>query len=138
MLVIRLRRVGKKNKPTYRIVVAEHSFPVDGKFTADLGFYNPHTKAVGLKKEEAVNWMNKGAQPSNTVARILEKEKVKHGSVVVIKKKKQPKKAIEPKEPKATQNPASEDTGETVPATEPKTEVVEDTPASEDSSDTQA
>lgn len=138
MLVIRLRRVGKKNKPTYRIVVAEHSFPVDGKFTADLGFYNPHTKAVGLKKEEAVNWMNKGAQPSNTVARILEKEKVKHGSVVVIKKKKQPKKAIEPKEPKATQSPASEDTGETVPATEPKTEVVEDTPASEDSSDTQA
>jgi small subunit ribosomal protein S16 len=138
MLVIRLRRVGKKNKPTYRIVVAEHSFPVDGKFTADLGFYNPHTKAVGLKKEEAVNWMNKGAQPSNTVARILEKEKVKHGSVVVIKKKKQPKKAIEPKEPKATQNPDSEDTGETVPATEPTTEVVEDTPASEDSSDTQA
>lgn len=138
MLVIRLRRVGKKNKPTYRIVVAEHSFPVDGKFTADLGFYNPHTKAVGLKKEEAVNWMNKGAQPSNTVARILEKEKVKHGSVVVIKKKKQPKKAIESKEPKAIENPAPEEAVEATPTTEPTTEVAEDTPASEDSSETQA
>lgn len=138
MLVIRLRRVGKKNKPTYRIVVAEHSFPVDGKFTADLGFYNPHTKAVGLKKEEAVDWMNKGAQPSNTVAKILEKEKVKHGSVVVIKKKKQPKKAIEPKEPKAAEHSAPEEAAEATPTTEPTTEVAEDTPASEDSSDTQA
>ncbi len=138
MLVIRLRRVGKKNKPTYRIVVAEHSFPVDGKFTADLGFYNPHTKAVGLKKEEAVDWMNKGAQPSNTVAKILEKEKVKHGSVVVIKKKKQPKKATEPKEPKTAEHSAPEEAAEVTPTTEPTTEVAEGTPASEDSSDTQA
>lgn len=143
MLVIRLRRIGKKNKPTYRIVVAEHSFPVDGKFTADLGFYNPHTKAVGLKKDEAVEWMNKGAQPSNTVARILEKEKVKHGSVVVIKKKKQPKKAVEPKESKTTEAPAVQEVTETVEATETaepetSTEQVEEQVATETPSEEQA
>lgn len=98
MLVIRLRRVGKKNKPSYRIVVAEHSFPIDGRFVADLGFYNPHTKTAGIKKDEAIDWMKKGAKPSNTISKILEKEKVKHSSVVVEKKNKKPKaKSAEPK-----------------------------------------
>ncbi|MEX1052049.1 MAG: 30S ribosomal protein S16 [Patescibacteria group bacterium] len=113
MLVIRLRRIGKKNKPSYRIVVAEHSFPIDGRFVADLGFYNPHTKATGLKSEEAVEWMKKGAKPSNTIAKILEKEKVKHDSVVVEKKNKKPKAKTDPKaesitEPKAAVAPAAE------------------------------
>ncbi len=98
MLVIRLRRVGKKNKPSYRIVVAEHSFPIDGRFVEDLGFYNPHTKTAGIDKDKAVDWMKKGAKPSNTIAKILEKEKVKHSSVVVEKKNKKPKaKSAEPK-----------------------------------------
>ena len=100
MLIIRLRRIGKKNNPSYRVVVAEHSFPVNGKFTADLGFYNPHTKTVGLKLDEIKAWLDKGAQPSNTIARLLEKEKVKHKSVVVVKKNKQPKKTKEEKEKK--------------------------------------
>lgn len=107
MLVIRLRRVGKKNKPTYRVVVAEHSYPVNGKFTADLGHYNPHTKTVGLDKAEIKIWMDKGAKPSNTVAKLLEKEKVSHKQVVVVKKNKQSKKT-EAKEPatKAQAEPA--------------------------------
>ena len=93
MLVIRLRRIGKKNKPTYRIVVAEHSFPLDGRFVEDLGYYNPHTKDTGLDKEKAVGWMNKGAKPSNTVAKIMKNQKVKHRSVVVIKRAKKAKKS---------------------------------------------
>jgi small subunit ribosomal protein S16 len=97
MLIIRLRRTGKKNKPSYRIVVAEHSFPIDGRFVEDLGFYNPHTKNTGLDKEKTLEWMKKGAKPSNSVAKILEAEKVKHGSVVVIKKSKKPKKTAEEK-----------------------------------------
>lgn len=108
MLVIRLRRVGKKNKPTYRVVVAEHTYPVNGKFTADLGFYNPHSKEVGINKEDIMTWLNKGAKPSNTIARILEKEKVKHNSVVVIKKKKQPKKSKEVTESTAKAAPTQE------------------------------
>ena len=95
MLVIRLRRVGKKNKPSYRIVVAEHTMAVSGKFVEDLGFYNPHTKAVSVKKDVAIDWMKKGAKPSNTVARILKKESVKHSSVVVVMKNKKSKKKAE-------------------------------------------
>jgi len=91
MLVIRLRRVGKKNKPTYRVVVAEHSYPVDGKFTADLGFYNPHTKKVGINLDEAKTWMDKGAKPSNTIAKILQREKVKHNAIVVHERNRKPK-----------------------------------------------
>jgi small subunit ribosomal protein S16 len=97
MLVIRLRRVGKKNRPSYRVVVAEHSYPVNGKFTADLGFYNPHTKQTAVKADEAKVWMDKGAKPSNTVAKLLEKEKIKHAMVTVVKKSKKAKKKVEDK-----------------------------------------
>lgn len=128
MLIIRLRRIGKKNNPSYRVVVAEHSFPVNGKFTADLGFYNPHTKLTGLKLDEIKSWLDKGAQPSNTVARLLEKEKLKHKSVVVIKKKKQPKKAEEVKPAAAAPAPKAEEAAETSETTEEKTETaVEET-----------
>lgn len=98
MLVIRLRRIGKKSQPSYRIVVAEHTTSVNGSFVSDLGFYNPHSKQVSIKKDEATDWMNKGAKPSNTVAKLLEKEKIKHKSVVVTKFKKAPKKKTEEKE----------------------------------------
>lgn len=128
MLIIRLRRIGKKNNPSYRVVVAEHSFPVNGKFTADLGFYNPHTKLTGLKLDEIKSWLDKGAQPSNTVARLLEKEKLKHKSVVVIKKNKQPKKTEEAKPAAATPAPKAEEAAETSETTEEATEAaVEET-----------
>lgn len=125
MLVIRFRRIGKKNKPTYRLVVAEHSFPIDGRYTADLGSYNPHSKALTLKKYETVEWLNKGAKPSNSVARLLEKEKIKHKLVVVIKKKRSPKKVAEEKaEPKAeapVEETAAEETAVETPAAEETT-----------------
>lgn len=101
MLVIRLKRIGKKNKPTYRVVVAEHSNAVNGPFVEDLGFYNPHTKVISLNKESITAWMDKGAKPSNRMARLLEKEKVKHKSIVVIKYKKAPKKKVEETKPAA-------------------------------------
>src|SRR6185436_15727694 len=117
MLVIRFRRIGKKGQPTYRIVVAEHTLPLDGKFTADLGAYNPHTKALTLNKDEAVEWMNKGAQPSNSVAKLLSKEKVKHNSVVVIKKTKKPKQ-IKEKAPKVEAPAVENETSAVVESTE--------------------
>jgi len=109
MLVIRFRRIGKKNQPTYRIVVAEHSYPIDGRFVADLGFYNPHTKATGLKNDEALEWMKKGARPSNSVAKLLERAKIKHASVVVTKKNKAAKKSAETIQPAAVPTQAVED-----------------------------
>lgn len=136
MLVIRLRRTGKKNKPSYRIVVAEHSFPIDGRFVEDLGFYNPHTKNTGLDKEKAIEWMKKGARPSNTVAKVLENEKVKHGSVLVIKKSKKPKKTAQEK-PAAPV--ASAPAAEATDVQEPTAEVtVEETEAPAESADTPA
>ncbi len=125
MLVIRYRRAGKKNQPSYRIVLAEHSYPINGKFIEDLGFYNPHTKATGLKKDEILAWLNKGAQPSNSVARLLTKEKVKHNSIVVVKKNKKSKQVIEEKAAK-TETPAQEAVVETV-VEEPAAEVAEET-----------
>ncbi|HUD20970.1 MAG TPA: 30S ribosomal protein S16 [Candidatus Saccharimonadales bacterium] len=101
MLVIRLRRIGKKNKPTYRVVLAEHTWAASGKFTADLGFYNPHTKEFKVDKDTILEWLKKGAQPSNTIAKLLEGLKLKHASIVVVKKKKAAKKAKGEKAEKA-------------------------------------
>lgn len=78
MLRIRLRRAGKKNYAQYRIVVTDSRNPIQGKFISRLGHYNPHTKEVKINSEELLNWLGKGAQPSNSVSKILEKEKIKH------------------------------------------------------------
>lgn len=130
MLVIRFRRIGKKNQPTYRIVVAEHSYPIDGRFVADLGFYNPHTKATGLKNDEALEWMKKGARPSNSVAKLLERAKVKHPSVVVTKKNKASKQTVEESKPAAapvaaTEEAVAESEDQTVDTTESAVEAPE-------------
>jgi small subunit ribosomal protein S16 len=76
MLKIRLRRRGKNKYATYRIVVAEHSAPVKGRFVADLGFYNPHSKELSIKKEDVTQWMSKGAQLSATVHNLLVNHKL--------------------------------------------------------------
>lgn len=124
MLIIRYRRIGKKNQPTYRVVVAEHSMPIDGRFVADLGSYNPHSKATTINKDEAIAWLNKGAKPSNSVARLFEKEKIKHGSVVVIKRKKAAKKAEE-KAPKVEAPAANTEPIETTTETPSEEATVE-------------
>ncbi|MDP3992828.1 MAG: 30S ribosomal protein S16 [bacterium] len=131
MLVVRLKRIGKKNQPTYRIVVAEHSGAVNGPFVEDIGFYNPHTKTISVDQEAVIGWMNKGAKPSNRVARLLEKEKVKHKSVVVIQYHKASKKKVEETKPapKAeTAEAVTEESAET-PAEGETPEIVEETPA---------
>lgn len=73
MLRIRLTRVGKKKQPSYRIVVADSRSPRDGAFLKIIGHYNPRTEPMTLdvKEEEAVRWLRQGAQPSETVAKLL-------------------------------------------------------------------
>lgn len=75
MLRIRLRRVGAKKAPNYRIVVADIKAPRDGAFREIIGFYNPlkDPPEIRLDEEKAIEWMRKGAQPSEPVARILNK-----------------------------------------------------------------
>ena len=74
MLRIRLRRVGKRGKPSYRIVVAEANAPRDGAYLEWIGNYDPMTDppSITLKTDRANNWLSKGAQPSDAVRRILE------------------------------------------------------------------
>ena len=75
---IRLRRLGAKKAPTYRIVVADSRSPRDGRFIETVGTYNPLTQPeqVTLKEEAIMGWLNNGAQPSDTVRNILSKEGV--------------------------------------------------------------
>jgi small subunit ribosomal protein S16 len=73
MLRIRLRRVGKKKQPMYRIVVADSRSPRDGDFVDAIGYYQPmaNPSTIVLDQERAKQWLEKGAQPSDRVAKIL-------------------------------------------------------------------
>jgi len=66
---IRLRRMGKKKQPFYRIVVADSRMPRDGRAVEEIGTYNPITQPgrISIKEERVFDWLNKGAQPSDTV-----------------------------------------------------------------------
>ena len=75
MLRIRLRRVGAKKKPSYRLVVADIQAPRDGAFVEIIGHYDPLTdpETIVGKEEKALHWLQHGAQPTNTAARLLKK-----------------------------------------------------------------
>ncbi len=74
-LKIRLRRMGRKKAPHYRIVVAESSMPRDGRFVAKVGHYNPTTTPATLvvDRDKALQWMGKGAMPTETVQSLFKK-----------------------------------------------------------------
>ncbi len=75
MLKLRLRRMGAKKRPSYRIVVAESTAPRDGRFIVIVGLYDPLTEpaTVRLNEERAKHWLSVGAQPTETVRDILRK-----------------------------------------------------------------
>ena len=75
MLKIRLRRMGAKKQPFYRIVVADSRAPRDGAFVEEIGYYNPTTEPAELKVDNAraKEWMKNGAQPTDTVRGLLKK-----------------------------------------------------------------
>ena len=73
MVRIRLRRVGGKHQPSYRIVVTDKESPRDGRFIEILGAYNPRTNPATIQLEEGkiYDWMSKGAQPTESVAKVF-------------------------------------------------------------------
>ena len=75
MLKIRLRRMGAKKAPFYRIVVADSRSPRDGAFVEEIGYYNPSSDPAELKvdNEKAAQWIKNGAQPTDTVRGLLKK-----------------------------------------------------------------
>ena len=132
MLKIRLMRIGKKNAPAYRLVVAEKTAPIKGKFLEVLGSYNPRLKVLNIKKERIQHWLSKGAQASDTVYNLLVSQGVIKGPKIKKKiktkaKKEEPKEEIKTKvkddketikeEPKKEKTAAKKETDE-----EPKEE----------------
>ena len=114
MVKIRLRRTGTKKKPSYRLVVADSRAPRDGAFISIIGHYNPLTdpETVVIDEEKARHWLGKGAQPTDTAARLLakagiieeseaRKEKIKAGIAAKPKASKKKAKAGVVEEPKA-------------------------------------
>ncbi|SCY84744.1 30S ribosomal protein S16 [Alkaliphilus peptidifermentans] len=72
---IRLKRMGAKKRPFYRIVVADSRAPRDGRFIEEIGYYNPvsEPKEIKIDDEKAVKWLKDGAQPTDTVKYLLRK-----------------------------------------------------------------
>jgi small subunit ribosomal protein S16 len=75
---IRLRRMGAKKAPFYRIVVADSRFPRDGRFIEEIGYYNPleNPSVVKVDADKAKEWIANGAQPTDTVKVLLKKQGV--------------------------------------------------------------
>lgn len=114
MVKIRLRRIGAKKNPSYRIVVADSRAPRDGAFIAAIGHYNPLTnpETIVIDGEKALGWIKQGAQPTDTAARLLakagiieepadRKAKMKEGAPKGKVSKKKRDKAAAPEEAKA-------------------------------------
>ena len=81
MVKIRLKRVGAKKAPKYRVVVADERMPRDGRFIEEIGYYNPMTEPATIKidAEKAQQWIKNGAQPTETARTLLKKSGVIEG-----------------------------------------------------------
>jgi len=103
MLVLKLRRIGKKHQPAYRLVVTEKRSKLSGKYLADLGWYNPLSKQFNFDKEGILGWFKNGAQKTDTVHNLLVKAGIIEGSKIAIK---MPKKAAVKPAPPVTEGQA--------------------------------
>lgn len=136
MLKIRLSRTGRKNSPSYRIVVAEHSAPIKGKFIEILGHYIPirNPKVFEYDEPKIREWIAKGAKPTDTVASLLKNAGVTGMEAYIEPKNKNKKKKKEVEEeasaPAAPAAPATE--GGDAPAEEPAKDAPKDEEKKED------
>jgi len=99
MLAIRFLRTGKKNQPSFKIVVVEKTkSSTSGLFIEEVGFYNPLTKEKALKQDRVKHWLSVGAQPSKTVHNLLVSEKIIEGKKIDVHKKAKAKEGASPAE----------------------------------------
>lgn len=122
MLTIRLNRMGKNKRASFRVVVQEHTVAPGGRHVEILGSYDPHTKINTFKKDRIQYWISKGAQPSETVHNLLVKNAIIEGKKMT---KKIPK-------PVVAEAPVEEAKAEEVAAPEAVAEVKEEAPAAEE------
>ena len=73
---MRLRRMGAKKAPTYRVVIADGRCPRDGRFIEEIGYFNPKTDEIKIDAEKAKTWIKNGAQPTDTVKALLKKSNI--------------------------------------------------------------
>ncbi|MEX0870158.1 MAG: 30S ribosomal protein S16 [Candidatus Spechtbacterales bacterium] len=143
MLKLRLRRIGRKHDPSFRIVVTESSAPARGKYLESVGSYNPRLKQLNLDKERIQHWLDNGAQPTDSVHNIFVRENIIEGKKVAVHSNKPSKKVKEesakepvaaaPTEDKAEEAPADKESeGETEKVEEEKKE---EAPAEEEPKD---
>jgi len=119
MLIIRLFRIGKKNQPSFKIVVTDKKNPSrGGRFVEEVGFYNPLSKEKVLRKERVQYWLGQGVKPSPTVHNLLVKEGILTGKKIP-KHKKSKKKETVP----TTEKPVEASKPEEKPTEKPKEEV---------------
>jgi small subunit ribosomal protein S16 len=109
MLVIRFSRIGKKNYAQYKLVLAEKTYPIQGKFIEQLGSYDPHQKKAKLKKERINHWLEKGAQCSDSVHNLLVREEVIKGEKRFLKLGKKKKSGEEKEDSKGVENKGAEE-----------------------------
>jgi small subunit ribosomal protein S16 len=155
VLAIRLQRTGRSGHAQFRVIVQDSRFsPTRGRVVSYLGSYNPHTKVATLDSEKAGQYMAKGAQPSDTVARLFKKEGIKLPDWVQLDQPQ--KRTVRNPEKRRSTAPAPEASNETevpventdTPAKEPTAEAApektaseptaEDAPAKEPASEPQA
>jgi small subunit ribosomal protein S16 len=117
MVRIRLRRMGTKKRPFFRVVVADSRSPRDGRFIENIGRYQPMSdpSVIEIDEERALHWLGQGAQPSDPVRVLLEKvgiwEQFRPGDTRRVREPK-PEKAPKPSEPTAEERPPEASSGE--------------------------
>ena len=95
MLVIRLFRVGKRNQPSFKIVVTDkRKAPRAGRFIEEVGFYNPVTKEKVLRADRIKHWLSAGAQPSPVIYNLLVSERIIEGKKIAVHKKSKKKPVV--------------------------------------------
>lgn len=125
---IRLRRMGTRGKPFYRIVVADSRMSRDGRFIDLLGYYDPRTEPATVKidEEKAVLWLNRGAQPTDTAEALLKKQNIFAGTVTADTKPRPERMpaetAVDTPEKQATDEPVTQEVTEQQAAEQPATE----------------
>ena len=136
MVKIRLRRVGAKKSPSYRLVVADVRAPRDGAFINIIGHYNPLTdpETVVIDEEKALHWLKQGAQPTATAARLLAKAGIMEESEA----RKEKMKASTEAKPKASKKKAKAGVIEKSEASkeEPEASITEEPKTNEEKTET--
>lgn len=124
MLKIRLQRIGRRNDPSFRVVVTEHTRGSKSEKHVDrVGFYNPKTKEQKLEESRIQHWLGVGAQASGTVHNMLVKAGVVKGKTINVLPKKTPIVTEKPEEAPAAEAPANPPAGgEEAPAATPSAE----------------